>query len=431
MLRQPLTGAVCPLSGDKGRLASDAPLDGRTIEHPPSDDVLPAAGAESRRKHQMADEQRENDKPEGTGPASGAAPEATRDVEGVGTGSPKHVAPGKARERELAEGAPAAPAPAKASDLKARVVTAIVAVPIIVALSWIGGLWFMLLIVGVVGAASYEFYTFMEAKNYAPAKRVGTIASIALVVLAQGSNEYFITLLLTATILVVMMYRIARGSVATAISGTSVTFFGIIYVGWLNAHFVLLRNIGYEVTAKYMVPWGQAAPDEFIEIGFFYLILALVCTFLADTGGYFMGRKFGRRKLAPTISPKKTWEGLGGSFLGAIGGGLVAKVIFQFIIYHGESYAGDFGYGHVVILAILITAFGLIGDLAESQIKRDAQVKDSSGLLPGHGGLLDRLDSLCFSIPITYYYVKIYYYFRLSPDVSGDFFRFLERFSLS
>lgn len=335
--------------------------------------------------------------------------------------------------------APPPPSGRGASDLQKRLATAAVALPLIIGLMLVGGVWWMLLVVVVVGLGSVEFYLFMEAKGLVPHKALGTAAAIGLVIVAQGSNEYYVTLLLTCAILAILIRQLGQRDISTAISGMSVTIFGVIYVGWLGAHLVLVRNLGSEIAAKYMSRGGAsfpgfnskaAIPQGFEDIGLFFMLLAMASTFLADTGGYFVGRKFGKHKLAPTISPKKSWEGLGGSVLFAVAGALIVRTIFL-AIYKGQPYQHDLGYAHCAILGVLAAFFGLAGDLVESMLKRDARVKDASGLLPGHGGFLDRLDSLNFTVPLTYYYIKIYYYLLLAKDVKGDWLRFLERYGLN
>ncbi|MEW6776643.1 MAG: phosphatidate cytidylyltransferase [Bdellovibrionota bacterium] len=332
----------------------------------------------------------------------------------------------------VGEGGSAAASPpgVSASDLKKRLATAAVAIPIIIACIWAGGVWWMVFVVTVIALGTWEFAGFMEAKGLHFSKSVGLTASVGLGLLAQGSNEYFVTILLTVTILLALIRQLGRGDISSAISGTSATLFGVIYVGWLGSHLILIRNLGIEIGDKYLRRGGLPVPQGFDDVGFFFVLLAVACTFLSDTGGYFFGRAWGKHKLAPSISPKKSWEGLLGSLLFAMAGGVLVKFVFLRFFYEGRSYAQDFGYGHCVIVGLLCSSFGLAGDLAESLLKRDARIKDASGLLPGHGGFLDRLDSLNFAVPLTYYYVKIYYYVHFAPDVGGDVTRLLRRYGI-
>ncbi len=337
--------------------------------------------------------------------------------------------PGAPHGEALPRGAAPAPSAKKGGDLGKRLGTAVVLLPLIIYLMIEGGVPWMIFVVCVIGLGSIEFAYLMEAKGLVPARRLGIPAAMALGVLAQGSNEYFVTLLLTATILLLLIRQLGRKDISSAITATSVTIFGVLYVGWLGAHLILLRNLGSEIAEKYLRVRGLPVAAGFEDIGCFFLFLAVAATFLADTGGYFVGRALGKHKLAPTISPKKTWEGLGGSLVFSALGALAVKAIFE-RQYAGRPYAGDLSYVHCAILGVLAALFGVAGDLAESLLKRDARVKDASGFLPGHGGFLDRLDSLNFVVPISYYYIKIYYYLQLTPEPARDVWKLLRRYGI-
>jgi phosphatidate cytidylyltransferase len=147
-----------------------------------------------------------------------------------------------------------------------------------------------------------------------------------------------------------------------------------IYLAWLASHFVLLRDL----------------PD-----GREWVLLVILTVWITDSGAYFVGRAIGRHKLAPAVSPGKTWEG-------AIGGqvaGLAALVGMS------AAFGLDLPIGHAIILGLLVPFVGQVGDLAESALKRGLGIKDSSHLFPGHGGMVDRLDSLLFAGPTLYWYL--------------------------
>jgi phosphatidate cytidylyltransferase len=139
------------------------------------------------------------------------------------------------------------------------------------------------------------------------------------------------------------------------------------------------------------------------DLGLFITIMVFAGVFLGDTGAYFVGKKWGRHKLAPAVSPKKTWEGFFGGWITACLSAVLVNLVF----------GARFSYGHALAIGGLIGIFGVLGDLVESQIKRDAGIKDSGTLFPGHGGMLDRLDSILFSFPVVYYYVKIIFALNL------------------
>ena len=149
---------------------------------------------------------------------------------------------------------------------------------------------------------------------------------------------------------------------------------GMLYIGLTLSYLVMTR----------LLPQGESL-----------LIFLLLVTWVADTGAYYVGTLYGRRALAPRISPKKTVEGLAGGLIGATIAAFVAR----------WSFLPEFSIVDTLVLAVVLTLAGLWGDLVESAIKRSAGAKDSGGLLPGHGGMLDRLDSLLFTAPAFYYYV--------------------------
>jgi phosphatidate cytidylyltransferase len=153
------------------------------------------------------------------------------------------------------------------------------------------------------------------------------------------------------------------------------TLAGIIYIGWLLSHFIPLRGL---------------------EGGRDWVFIAIFATFAADTAAFFTGRAIGRHPLATAISPGKTWEGAAGGFLGAIAASLILAAILPGILIP---------YWQIVLLGALIGIFAQLGDLAESMLKRSVGLKDAGKLIPGHGGLLDRLDSILFTVVVVYYYV--------------------------
>ncbi len=159
----------------------------------------------------------------------------------------------------------------------------------------------------------------------------------------------------------------------------------------------LLAGVLYLPVMLSFVPWLRAF-DSGGSGGIAWLFLVLMITWLGDTGAYFAGRAFGRRKLMPRISPKKTWEG-------AIGGALLAIVgvaLMKFIALP------DLPWLHVVMMGLVIDAVGVLGDLVESMFKRAMGVKDSGSIMPGHGGILDRIDSLLLTAPALWSYARLF-----------------------
>ena len=181
---------------------------------------------------------------------------------------------------------------------------------------------------------------------------------------------------LALTLLLPFSYQIFRDQVNLAFLSVASTLLGVVYIGWaFGHHLILLRDIS--------------------GVGRVLIFFLLVTIWLGDTGAYIFGKWFGRHKLRPTISPRKTIEG---TIAGLVFGTFGAVGVWSFFLKDVMSFP------HALILGVLLGIVGQLSDLSESIIKRSADVKDSGQLIPGHGGLLDRCDSLIFSAPVLYYY---------------------------
>lgn len=266
-----------------------------------------------------------------------------------------------------------------------RVATGAVCIPIVLYAAWRGTfVWFAL--VGLaVGLGLFEFYRMMSAKGLRPYRILG-VASGILLIWSQTSLATMDTNFLFAVILLVLMtLELARGATRYAVYHLSTTIFGVVYVGWLGSHLVQLREL--PLTLSPTRPYAE---------GFLYVALALVITWAGDTGAYLIGSRWGKRPLAPRISPRKTVEGAIGGLLGGILGAVLIAAIPPHVV----------GYRWAVVLGLVGSVAGQSGDLVESLIKRDVHIKDSARVLPGHGGILDRLDSVLFAVPVLYYLLR-------------------------
>jgi phosphatidate cytidylyltransferase len=165
------------------------------------------------------------------------------------------------------------------------------------------------------------------------------------------------------------------------IASTGATILGVLYVAFLGSHLVALRT-------------NFPQPLSADLLSFFFLVLMG-----SDIGAYYIGRMLGKHKLAPKISPGKTWEGVAGGFVAALA--MAALAHFWFFPRLPLKFA--------LPLAVLMTVLGILGDLTESALKRGAGKKDAAALLPGHGGILDRMDSLLFNAPLIYYFARFYF----------------------
>lgn len=295
------------------------------------------------------------------------------------------------------------------SELALRLITASFLIPAVVYVIALGGLWVLGTVVAFVLLAQREFYGLIEGKGAHPIVGWGLAAGAALPVVAYLGNEYHAMLLMTVTLLALMIAQLRRRQITEALANISGTFFGVFYVGWLLSHAVVLREFHTQVVTRY---GAQAASDLMIvpDSGAFLLIYCLAVVVWCDAGAYFAGRAYGKRKLAPNISPGKTVEGAVGGVLGGTLCGVVFKAIFDFF---WPELSACLSYGLVVGFGVLISVVGIVGDLVESLLKRDADVKDAGALLPGMGGILDRVDAPLLGIPATYYLMLVYVWLQV------------------
>lgn len=262
-----------------------------------------------------------------------------------------------------------------------RIVSGVIGIAVAAWLVHLGGVPFLITVMALTAIGLLEFYRMVAKKGIRPFRVVGILAGLIIVGMAYFSSMTLTTVTMIIPALVLALFlvfsiQLHKFGTEDAIRNVGITFFGIFYVAGLMAHFVLLRNI-----------------DNPILPGEFAIWLALICTWSTDSCAYFVGRSMGKRPLAPKISPKKTIAG----FLGGLVGGSLAGFIYSIVIQFDPVKAAIIGLG--------IAFVGQIGDLFESALKRDAGVKDSGNLIPGHGGALDRFDSTMFTIPLTFYFI--------------------------
>lgn len=266
--------------------------------------------------------------------------------------------------------------------LAKRVAFVAIALPIGLVLIYIGGWAFALLVALIVGLAAWEYVQIFIKGGYEPARILVPLGALMLVVgrVMDGfdSAPWMITLL----ILILMGYHLVAFERGRDQSGTDfgISLAGTFYLGWLGAYLISLRDL----------------PE-----GLYWILLVLSAVWIADSGAYFIGRAFGKHKLSPRLSPKKTWEGyLGGVLTGTIGTALLA-LLFMNLAGPDTTIALWKGALIGLILSVLTT----LGDLGESMFKRQVGVKDSSNLIPGHGGVFDRIDSWLWAVAIGYYVI--------------------------
>ena len=251
-------------------------------------------------------------------------------------------------------------------------------IPVVIAIVWFGDPWFPILVAGWGAIALWEFYRLLQNKQIPVLTYFGIIWAALFMLSPYCTFTYVLPVLLTTTVIFPLIYMLFRKNKEQAFPGWVWTAAGILFIGWLMSHWIALRG-----------------PLD----GRNWVFLGLLVTFSSDSAAYFIGRKWGKHYLAPSVSPKKTWEG---TFAG-IGGAIIVSLLFLI----PTPFQLPFHWWQAIILGILISVFGQLGDLAKSLFKRNMGVKDSSNFIPGHGGFLDRIDSLAFAGVVVYYYVMI------------------------
>jgi phosphatidate cytidylyltransferase len=262
----------------------------------------------------------------------------------------------------------------------ARVISALVFLPILIAAIWYAPpVYFTALVAIAVVLGLVEYYALAERVGARAGRAPGLLASAAiLAAFYYGRFDLLAAALAALVISDLTMHLFTTQDLRGAVTSTAAGIFGVGYVALLGGYLIAVRQIESPV---YKLP-GKL------------LLLFFLIVFAGDTGAYYVGRAIGSHKLAPRISPGKTIEG---AF-----GGLLANVAAALIAHY--TFFPELQTTHAVGLALVMGALGQIGDLCESMLKRGAQAKDAGQIIPGHGGVLDRLDSLLFNAPVLYYF---------------------------
>ncbi len=276
------------------------------------------------------------------------------------------------------------------SNLAVRILVALVGIPLILLLTMAGGFYFFGLVVVLSAVGLYEFYLLCSNRGATPQAVTGLLFGFCvnavfyhgkLLTAGHGSSmaELFVLifLLFLPVVLLVELFR----NVGAAALNVATTLFGVCYISLFFGSLIGIRELFTGTTYE----WGGST-----------VVVIFAAIWICDSAAYFVGLGIGRRKIFPRVSPNKTWEGTIAGFIAA----LLAFVVGKMLALPYMSWVSAIACG------IIIGVFGQLGDLVESLIKRDTGVKDSSGLIPGHGGVLDRFDSLLFVSPLMYLYLK-------------------------
>jgi phosphatidate cytidylyltransferase len=278
-----------------------------------------------------------------------------------------------------------------------RIITAVIFLPFLIAsilIPWLAPL-FIVIIAGAMLFGLYEFYVLAKKREIKPDVAAGFLGGAALFTIFCFATPDPLQTRLDVQTVVLVLLALTIGTLVAAtlrgapfdkmIASSGATILGVLYVVFLGGHLVALRT-GFEQQLSAHL------------LSFFFLVLMG-----SDTGAYYVGSAIGKHKLAPKISPGKTWEGVVGGVLAALA--LAAVAHFWFFRELPLKWA--------LPLAAVMATLGILGDLTESALKRGAGAKDAAKILPGHGGVLDRLDSLLFNAPLIYYFAYFYFGARL------------------
>ncbi|HSW30777.1 MAG TPA: phosphatidate cytidylyltransferase [Longimicrobiales bacterium] len=281
-------------------------------------------------------------------------------------------------------------------DLGARLAVSGVGIPALLFMLHQGG-WVLgapLALMAALGAG--EVYRFAECRGTRPFSWIGMPVAAGLVALAviRPGFQAFAPWALGGLGLVVMvaltLALFSRGPHGSPLSAVAVTLFGVVYAGLPMACMVLLHAVPTQAG------WGALHPSPWM--GLMVVLLPLAATMFGDSVAYFAGSAWGRRKLFPSVSPAKSWLGAAAGVLGATVAGMIWLAIAR---SHLPGMPVE-GFGAAAALGAVLGVGAILGDLAESLMKREAGMKDSGHLFPGHGGALDRLDALTFTLPMAY-----------------------------
>jgi phosphatidate cytidylyltransferase len=293
------------------------------------------------------------------------------------------------------------------SEFIKRLIVAAIGIPLALFIIYAGGIVFMVAVAGLASFTLWEYYRLAKPKGVRANYVAGIAANIALIatfyyVYSQKPGCYYLIvfemLVFAFFIFIAEMWR----KRPNPLLNTAVSFTGVLYITFAFSFMIGIR----EFHNIHLIPDHLSFLINDSHFVFridknwsaFFLIAVLGSIWACDTGAYLFGSKFGKHKLFPRISPKKSWEG---SIAGFISGVLVFTLLMAW-------FDDQFSLHHSIIIGAIISSIGQVGDLVESMLKRDAGVKDSSAIIPGHGGFLDRFDSILAVMPPVYIYMFVF-----------------------
>jgi phosphatidate cytidylyltransferase len=281
------------------------------------------------------------------------------------------------------------------SNLLTRVLVAFVFAPLIIYITLLGKLPFLILIEVLIVLGLWEFFRLSKAKNSEIPQIPLIILGVFLGLSAYWWGERVFLFFILGILYLSALILVIKGKTEGATSNLALSLLGFFYVAGLFSYLILLREIPSRIILDKFAPLLTS-----YKLGGLWIVYLLLCIWSCDTFAYFIGAPLGKHPLSPRVSPKKTIEGFWGGILGAI-----AAAFFSHFVFFSSAQLKD-----LLIISLIVALVGQVGDLTESLFKRDAQFKDTSNIIPGHGGILDRFDSLLFVSPLVYYYLKFVVY---------------------
>lgn len=265
------------------------------------------------------------------------------------------------------------------SNTAVRIIVSVISIPVIVLLCYLGQYYFLILVLGISLISYYEFWSFVRNKEINTDLFIGLI-SIAIIVFNTLIDFVELHYLLSIILLLLSAVELFRNK-GSAIINLGSSLLGILYFGFFSSALILLRELYIDNYEK----------------GGFLIISILASIWICDSAAFFGGTALGKHKLSPRISPNKSWEGAIFGLLFAVFTMIISKLIITDFLSWKE----------VIIIGLIVGIIGQVGDFVESLFKRDVGIKDSSKLIPGHGGVFDRFDSLLYSAPAILLYLKL------------------------
>ncbi|QGT99201.1 Phosphatidate cytidylyltransferase [Candidatus Syntrophocurvum alkaliphilum] len=259
--------------------------------------------------------------------------------------------------------------------LSTRILTAIVTIPILTFILYQGGIYWTLLFALIAALGLFEFYNMISSKGLAPLWLLGYLTMF--LILFSSYYLEFIGIIIFILIFTIVLFTIVFYPQKT-IGEISLSLFGSIYIGYLLHYAINVQTLNN---------------------AFWIILLAFILTWASDVGGYFFGRLFGREKIAPLLSPNKTWAGAIGSIVFSV---VITIGYFSFVPLNNIEFI------NLITLGIIASIMAQLGDLFISSVKRYCNAKDSGNIIPGHGGVLDRFDSFILVLPTVYYFFTFY-----------------------